>query len=190
MNQFRNIDRPSAAQEVTIQFMRCQAPDSSPDISHLEQDYADVTDLQEREKYLAQDRERLAAYHREEWNMRGLWVEARVMVPIGQGSFTMHTIKSAGAWGVESDCGDEHEKELWDEEEQELRRQLAVMGAAFIPPQTLTDRALAFIRAIDDALLPELRAARKSVAEFAEDMANKASQRGIARFVLMSLRGE
>jgi hypothetical protein len=71
-----------------------------------------------------------------------------------------------------------------------LRRQLAVMGAAFIPPQTLTDRALAFIRAIDDALLPELRAARKSVAEFAEDMANKASQRGIARFVLMSLRGE
>jgi hypothetical protein len=58
------------------------------------------------------------------------------------------------------------------------------------PARTLADRSLAFLRRVDDATLPELREARKSVAEYAEDMANKASARAVARLVLLTLRGE
>lgn len=129
--QFRNIDRPSAPQVVTITFERRQSPDEHPDVSFLEQRYEDIGEPEERERCLAADRERLAAYNRGDWHMRGLWVRACISVPIGQGSFTMFHLDSPGLWGVESDCGTEYENEVWSGEEDELKRQMASMAPAF-----------------------------------------------------------
>ena len=131
MNQFRNIDRPSAPQTVSIEFIRAQAPDEYPDLSFLEQSYSDVENDAERENMQKADEARLAAYNRGDWYMRGLFVEARISVPIGGGSFALYTLRSPGLWGVESDCGASYENEVWQEEEHALRAALKEMGAAF-----------------------------------------------------------
>lgn len=143
--QFRNIDRPSTPQEVTIHFERRQQPDEHPDISHLEQDYADVVDEAEREKYRAADRARLEAYNNGDWHMRGLFVRACISVPIGGGSFCMFHLDSPGLWGVESDCGDAYEQEIWRDEERQLKDMMATMAPAFAalatePAKRLTAR--------------------------------------------------
>lgn len=126
-----NIDRASAQQVVTIEFVRGQTPDENPDMTFLSQDHSDVTDVTEREKCLAQDKTRFAAYLIGDWHMRGLWVEARVLVPIGGGSFSIYTLRSPGLWGVESDCGAEYENAVWTEEASNLREALKAMAPAF-----------------------------------------------------------
>ena len=125
-----NIDRPSAPQIVTIEFIRGQSPDENPDLSFLTQDYAGETKFN-RLKAKAADQRRLQSYRNEEWYMRGLWVEARIAVPIGQGSFSLYELRSPGLWNVESDCGADYEKQVWDEQETELRAALKAMAPAF-----------------------------------------------------------
>lgn len=108
---------------VSINFKRCQEPDLDPDFSYLQQQYADEPPA-EAAKYRA----RLAAYHRGEWEFRGLFVRAEITVS-RPGWSTSYKFESAGVWGIESDCGTEHEKDTWDSEEAELRADLKVMGA-------------------------------------------------------------
>ncbi len=129
---FRNIDRPSIPQEVQIKFERWSKPDESPDLSFLMQDYEDDSiSPEDRAKYREQDRLRLAAYNLGEWEMRGLFVRASIMVPIGGGSFTIFELNSAGLWGIESDCGEAYESEVYADQERELREAMRLMGAAF-----------------------------------------------------------
>lgn len=130
-DQFRNIDAPSAPQTVTVEFVNGETADEYPDLSFLEQSYNDIEDDEEREANQKADEERLADYNRGMWHMRGLWVEARIRVPVGQGSFTHYTMRSPGLWGVESDCGAEYENEVWAEEKASLLAALKAMGTAF-----------------------------------------------------------
>ncbi len=129
MHNFRMIDDAAAAQVVSVQFIREQKPDAHADLSHLEQDYDDC-EPEEAAKYRAQDKERLAALERGDWYMRGLYVSAAIRVPVGSGSFACYDMQSPGVWGVESDCGADTEKEIWDNEEATLRQHLACIGAA------------------------------------------------------------
>lgn len=129
--QFRQIDSAKTEQRVHITFRREVMTDESPDLSFLEQDYADVNPRAEREKYKAQDRERLAAYNRGEWYMTGVRVVADVLVPIGGNSFRSFSIASGGLWGVESDCGESYLAEIEADEKAELISNLVDMGAAF-----------------------------------------------------------
>lgn len=128
---YRNVDRPNTEQRTTVHFVRGEALDESPDLSYLEQDYAEASP-EERAKALAADAERLRGFHRGAWHMCGFFVEARVWVPIGGNSFATYTLRSPGVWGTESDSSDEYKAELWAEEEKQLRAHLALMGAAFL----------------------------------------------------------
>jgi hypothetical protein len=129
--QYRNIDRPGAPQTVTVEFLRGETPETDADLSWLQQDYADVADAGEREKYLAQDAARRQGYNNGDWYTRGLFVIARISVPIGGNSFAMYELRSPGLWGVESDCGTEYENEVWTDEENSLRRALKAMAPVF-----------------------------------------------------------
>lgn len=129
--QFRNTDIAGREQRVHITFKREGLTDESPDLSWLEQNYADVPDEAEREKYLEQDRERLAAYNRGDWYMTGVRVVAHVLVPIGGTSFRIFDMASAGVFGVESDADESYLADIERDEKASLIDDIKTMGVAF-----------------------------------------------------------
>lgn len=129
--KFRNADLPGKPQEVAITFSTEILVDEEGDLSFLEQDYADVEDADERAKYQAEDKKRLAAFNRGDWYMTGISVVAEVLVPIGGNSFTTFTLASAGLWGVESDAEESYIAEIAAQEKAELIGSMKTMGAAF-----------------------------------------------------------
>jgi hypothetical protein len=129
--QFRNFDSSKREQRVYIEFEREILVDESPDLSYLEQDYVGVTPASERDKYIEQDKERLAAYNRRDWHMVGVRVVAHILVPIGGKSFRMFDIASAGLWGIESEMGEDYFAEVEAEEKSELISNIKKMGEAF-----------------------------------------------------------
>src|SRR5690349_628021 len=83
-----------AAQLIRV---RIETPvDPHPDLSYLEQDYAEVRSPVTRRLYRKQDRERLAAYNRGGWYAIGIRVAAEVQL-----GGTVQTFRSPGVWGVE-----------------------------------------------------------------------------------------
>lgn len=103
--------------------------DTDPDLSHLEQDYADVADEAERGKYVSEDLERRAAYDRDEWHMTGIYLVADVVVRGAR-----QKVRTPGVWGVESDCGEAYVRETADQEYHELKDILGDMGIFEVPP--------------------------------------------------------
>jgi hypothetical protein len=79
---------------VTVQHV----PDESPDLSWLEQDYADLPEPEATE-YRKHYRKRLVAYNRGEWYMLGVVVSVAIKV---HGDIP-RTVGSASLWGIESD---------------------------------------------------------------------------------------
>lgn len=109
----------------TVKFTIETLDDSDPDTSYLSQDYLDVPDAAERQKYLAQDAARLAAYKRGDWHYIG--VRARATITIHDSvdrSTWQHDLTSCGLWGVESDSGEEYIRKIFEEECEQLRSDL------------------------------------------------------------------
>jgi hypothetical protein len=131
----------------TLKSLEIEYPyDSSPDLSYLEQDYADEPSPVRRNQYRKQDRERLAAYNAGDWHMVGVVAVATVEIDTGADPAhgvhwrTEHTFKSAGVWGVESDAGD-WLTEIASDELIQLREILAELGIEW--NESLAEQALA-----------------------------------------------
>lgn len=132
--QFRMIDR-SGPQEPSVKFVCEIMPDESPDLSFLEQDYNEELP-RDRAKYLEQDRLRIAAYNRGDWHMTGIRARADILIPAGGNAFAMYTLTSPGVWGVESDCGEGYQQELYGDELDTLKAHMRALAAVF---QTIRD---------------------------------------------------
>ena len=109
---------------VTVEFQREERIDEVPDLSYLWQDYTEQgISAEDRQKYQAQDRARVAAYDRGEWHMVGICAVARITVTRGCYS-TIYTIHSAGLWGIESDSDETYKQSVFEEECANLRADL------------------------------------------------------------------
>ena len=103
--------------------------DDNPDLSFLKQDYAEVKNEKERQKYLKQDEDRLVAYDRGDWYMIGIVAEAEVSYPIdAQGNRRIEWFKSGGLWGIESDSDEKYIKEVEEEQSDDLKAHLEVFN--------------------------------------------------------------
>lgn len=107
--------------------------DEAPDLSYLEQDYSDVEDLTEREKYLQQDRERLEALHSGDWSM--MYVLVTVRINNTNNWLVPHEVGRASLSGIESDSEESYfvqvENELIDEALQDAELTYKALAAAF-----------------------------------------------------------
>lgn len=109
--------------KVTVTFTREEADDTQPDTSHLQQDYSEVTDPIERQKYLDSDKERLKGLQQLDWYFIGIRAVATIWIQ-RDGYRTKYTMKSPGIWGVESDSGEEYLEEVYEDECATLRRDI------------------------------------------------------------------
>lgn len=134
---FRNpYGHPYSDAHVTVKFRRKVIDDQShADLSHLEQDYNDVTDLNERAKYKEQDRARLAAYNKGDWHMVGVCAEAEVKV-VRPGHGTVYTLRSAGLWNIESDSDQKYFDEVYRDEINGLKQDIEAIMAGAITWET------------------------------------------------------
>ena len=98
--------------------------DGNPDLSYLEQDYSDVKNEKEKQKYLEQDKKRLAEYNNDSWSMLGITAKAEVSYDIGQGSRRIERFTSGGLWGIESDSDEKYLIEVENEQLENLKEHL------------------------------------------------------------------
>jgi|SRR5579859_7238643 len=121
------MDKPT----VTVRFTREEYPDHDPDISYLQQDYADVPDALERAQYVAQDAARLAAFRNGDWYMLGIRAKATIIIR-RPGYSTHYELTSPGLWGIESDSDEGYLREIFADECKTLQEDIEAMGAAHI----------------------------------------------------------
>lgn len=74
--------------------------------------------------------ERMADFDAGVWGYIGVVARAVVHIPIGGQSFRVLKLESAGLWGIESDCGDEYKRQVFDDEKASLLSELRTMGRA------------------------------------------------------------
>ncbi len=88
------------------------------------------TDDYPETSYLDQDEfeERKAEYERGEFHFEGCYAAAQVAYAIGGGSYRLEDFQSGGLWGIESDSGDDHRREVAAEELADLRGHLEKFG--------------------------------------------------------------
>lgn len=108
MNEYNNIDsktlKPIHEGRPFIKNIGVKTiEDNDIDISYLQQDYNDVEDIKERERYIQEDKDRLEKLYNGYWSFIGIRAFAIVYIPIHNNSFNMQTISSSGLWGIESD---------------------------------------------------------------------------------------
>ena len=101
--------------------------DDNPDLSYLSQDYHEIEDIIEREKYLSQDKKRLENYDNS-WNTIGIKAYTMIYLPIGNNSFKLQEIDSGGLWGIESDSEKEYIQEIKNEQINELKGYLQMLN--------------------------------------------------------------
>jgi hypothetical protein len=151
--QFRNIDI-KGPQRVKFQWRRetprdetSDRPDERddgfwPSLNPEEAGYigdaepSDVDGAAQQARYdsaLAAAEKRMEAWENDEWEFVGVVAVAEVAIPIGGGSYALHTFRSPGVWGVESDAGD-YLDTLYVEQKAELLAQLRTLGAALGQP--------------------------------------------------------
>ena len=96
--------------------------DDNPDLSYLEQDYkSDGLTESQRQKYLAQDKQRLKNYYDGNWSAIGIKAEAQIQILNNPSSWILQTIHSGGLWGIESDSTKSYLEEVEQEEISELK---------------------------------------------------------------------
>lgn len=134
-NQFSYTEKKSDNKKPFVDSIRViRQYDQYPDLSYLEQDYNDVTDIKEREKYLQQDKERLESYYNDNWFMMGIYAKTTIHIPLGligysmTNDFLMIQIKSGGIWGIESDSDDDYIKSEIDSQIEEIKKILKVLN--------------------------------------------------------------
>ena len=138
--------------------------DEDPDLSYLSQDYAGESEA-ERERCLAQDRERLAAYRRDEWSMVGVRLVAEVTTDREGYVDRPIELRSAGVWGIESDSGRAYALETGQDQTDDLRGQLEALRFS----KAELDHALAGPFGLVDSVgltepRPEISELRQSIA--------------------------
>lgn len=101
--------------------------DEDPDLSYLEQSYADVADSTERGRYLYADKLRLDAYRNSEWSMVGVRLVAELTYDREGHIDRPIEIRSAGIWGIESDSGRDYARETGLSQDDDLREQLEAL---------------------------------------------------------------
>ncbi len=79
------------------------------------------------EDYRDEDQARLDAWRNGEWHFIGVQAQAAVYI-VRNGVGTRYTLYSPGLWGVESDSGDEYLGEIFRQECDAIREDLAAMG--------------------------------------------------------------
>ena len=99
--------------------------DGYPDLSYLNQDYADVP-APDRRRYQAQDRARRKNFG-DSWTLIGIRAVATIYVPHGPGAFQRLFIPSMGCFRVESDSDPEYLRQVGDEELANVRHVLAML---------------------------------------------------------------
>jgi len=83
-------------------------------------------------KQAQQNYRRMESYENQQWCMLGIIAKAQILVPSGQNDgFTVQTIRSGGIYGVESDSEESYFEELEEEEIEDLKEQLGILGIAF-----------------------------------------------------------
>ena len=119
---------------VTVTFSRQEMDDNDGDTSWLTQDYADVADPEERQRYKDQDAARLKAYRAGDWHFIGIRAKALIRVDRYSGktlNYTVfHEMTSPGLWGIESDSGADYLEEVYKEECAMLRADIVAMKDA------------------------------------------------------------
>lgn len=124
----------SSTPKVTVTFSREELDDCDGDTSHLTQDYAEVADPAEREKYKTEDAKRLAAYRKGDWHFVGIRAKALIRVDTYTGerlSYTVfHELTSPGLYGIESDSSEDYFKEVFADECAQLRSDIEAMQHA------------------------------------------------------------
>lgn len=118
------------ATKVIVTFTRQMADDPHyDDLSYLQQDYKEVADPVERQKYKDLDALRLAAYNRGEWHMIG--IRARAVVQVQRpGYTTLYEMESPGLWGIEDDSGEDYLSQVFEDEKSILKHDIeAIMSA-------------------------------------------------------------
>lgn len=102
--------------------------DNDYDISYLTQSYDDVEDINEREKYINQDKERLDKFRCGEWYYIGIRAIAIVYIPIHNNSYNMQTITSSGLYGIESDSDKDYIQSVKHKQVDELKEYLKLLN--------------------------------------------------------------
>jgi hypothetical protein len=64
-----------------------------------------------------------------DWEYVGVLAAARLLIPIGGGSFRIIDVQSAGLWGIESDCTD-YIREVFEDEKSSLLGELSKLCEA------------------------------------------------------------
>lgn len=133
-----NFDAPKRAQRVSIVWtMETPSDDSSDRPDERDEGFWPSQDpdaagyvLPENFAKAKNEAEtRMADWRAGAWEYVGVVAVATIAIPIGQGSFVNHTMRSAGLWGVESDCGD-YIRQTFEEEKAELLEQIKTLGGA------------------------------------------------------------
>lgn len=144
-NQFRNIDLRGPSKVRIIWRMETPRDDSTSadfydDPTHVDEGFFPSLDVDDAgyigpnptrsyQEQMDAANARYQAFCNDDWEYVGVIAEAQVYIPIGGSSYTIHTFKSAGVWGVESDSR-EYLAELYKEQKAELLAQLEALGTA------------------------------------------------------------
>jgi hypothetical protein len=70
--------------------------------------------------------------YRDDWWYVGVMAQAHIRV-VQNGYATTYELRSPGLWGVENDVGEQRLKEIFEDECEILRNDLALIGAYFKP---------------------------------------------------------
>jgi hypothetical protein len=137
-NQFNNVDLKQKHDKPFIKSIELvKTIDEYPDLSFLEQDYNDVTNKKEREKYLEQDKTRLEEYNNGSWWMMYIYAKTRILIPLNllgyagnniEYSYQMVEIRSGGLGGIDSDIDDSELKHELENQKHELIKILNLLN--------------------------------------------------------------
>lgn len=117
------ITHPAYIERVYVEVV----PDEDPDLSHLTQDYKEISDTAERERYIYQDKLRWDAYRKDEWSMAGVRLVAEITIDRENYIDRPLELRSAGVWGIESDSGRDYFVETALAQGDDLRSQLEAL---------------------------------------------------------------
>jgi hypothetical protein len=81
------------------------------------------------ESAMAEAKDRMERFQSGDWEYVGVIASARLLIPIGGGSFRIIDVQSAGLWGIESDCTD-YIREVFEDEKSSLLGELSKLGEA------------------------------------------------------------
>ena len=97
--------------------------DTSPEDMYSPDNYKGEENNPDYQKWLHEDAARIVDYYKDRWYYMGVRAQAKVTIPSGikDGWMAEIIIKSPGLWGIESDCGDDYLKEIYQDEVDNLK---------------------------------------------------------------------